>query len=84
MHGLVQGVGYRWFTRNAADAHQVSGWVRNRRDGTVEAELHGSAEDVDAVTADMRRGPEHARVEAVEILAAGDATTVGFELRPTI
>lgn len=84
MNGRVQGVGYRWFTRNAADAHHVSGWVRNRRDGTVEAELHGSADDVDAVLAEMRRGPEHARVDSVDVLDIADAEIVGFDFRPTI
>jgi len=84
VRGRVQGVGYRWFTRNAADAHHVSGWVRNRRDGTVEAELHGAAEDVDTVLAELRRGPEHARVETLEITAVADAAVVGFEFRPTI
>lgn len=84
MNGRVQGVGYRWFTRNAADAHRVSGWVRNRRDGTVEAELHGSVDDVDAVLAEMRRGPEHSRVDSVDVLDIADAEIVGFDFRPTI
>ena len=81
--GRVQGVGYRWFARDAADSHGVSGWVRNRRDGSVEAELHGAADDVDAVLSALREGPASARVEelAVSGVTAGDAT--GFEIRPT-
>ena len=86
VRGHVQGVGYRWFTRDAAEAHHVSGWVRNRRDGTVEAELHGDADDVEATLVEMRRGPVTARVDAVEVMSIdapspGDAS--GFEFRQT-
>lgn len=84
VHGRVQGVGYRWFVRSVAEAHQVSGWVRNRRDGTVEAELHGADEDVDAILVELRRGPEHARVDSLEITILEDATAAGFEFRPTL
>jgi acylphosphatase len=84
VHGRVQAVGYRWFTRNVAETHHVTGWVRNRRDGTVEAELHGAAEDVDAVLAELRRGPEHARVDSIDVAAIDEATAVDFEFRPTI
>ncbi|GAB3599460.1 acylphosphatase [Microbacterium tumbae] len=84
VHGRVQGVGYRWFTRRAAEAHGLSGWVRNRRDGTVEAELHGAEEAVDAVIAAMRRGPAHGRVDEVRVLSdeiLGEPN--GFEILPT-
>ena len=84
--GRVQGVGYRDALAAEARARSVAGWVRNRRDGTVEAILQGSAEAVDAVIAWTRRGPPAARVQAVEI---GDAAADfarrydGFEWLPT-
>ena len=86
VRGRVQGVGYRWFTRDSAEAHRVSGWVRNRRDGTVEAELHGEADDVEATLAEMRLGPVHARVDHVEVTsidAVDSGIASGFEFRPT-
>ncbi|HEX2650023.1 MAG TPA: acylphosphatase [Burkholderiales bacterium] len=71
--GRVQGVGYRDALRREALARGVSGWVRNRRDGSVEALVQGSAEAVDALIAWARRGPPAARVQDVEVKeAAGD------------
>lgn len=83
--GTVQGVGFRWFTRDVADAHRVTGWVRNRRDGSVEAELHGADADVAAVLSRLRSGPPHARVNevATEPCDPGVSRPSGFEIRPT-
>jgi acylphosphatase len=61
----VQGVGYRAFVQETAFRHGLEGWVRNRRDSTVEAVFSGSAEAVAAVIAECRKGPLGARVEAV-------------------
>lgn len=85
VHGVVQGVGFRWFTRDAAVEHGVTGWVRNRVDGTVEAELHGAPATVQAVLAAMRTGPPHARVDELRIEPRADAEhpPLGFDLRPT-
>ena len=63
VEGVVQGVGYREFTRHAALRLNVSGWVRNRSDGAVEALVQGSRADVDALIAEMRKGPRLAVVE---------------------
>ena len=64
--GRVQGVGFRYSMSEEAERLGVTGWVRNRRDGTVEAVLSG-ADDVVAVMIDAcRRGPPAARVEAVD------------------
>ena len=69
--GRVQGVGYRDALRRQALECGVSGWVRNRRDGTVEAVVQGSAQAVDQVIAWARRGPPAARVQSVDVEDAG-------------
>jgi acylphosphatase len=64
--GRVQGVGYRAWVEHTAIAHDLEGWVRNRRDGSVEALFAGPADTVSAMIASCRRGPSLARVEAVQ------------------
>jgi acylphosphatase len=64
--GLVQGVGYRAWLEHRARAQGLEGWVRNRRDGSVEALFAGPAEVVAEMIASCRRGPSLARVEAVQ------------------
>jgi acylphosphatase len=61
--GRVQGVGYRYFVERQARSQGLEGWVRNRRDGSVEAVFSGPADAVTAVIAACRRGPSSARVE---------------------
>jgi acylphosphatase len=67
--GLVQGVGFRAFVEHEALRRGAEGWVRNRRDGTVEAVVAGTAETVEAVIAACRRGPRSGRVDAVDVRA---------------
>ena len=84
--GRVQGVGYRESLRAEALHAGVSGWVRNRRDGSVEAVLQGPREAVDAVLAWARRGPPAARVTQLDARpAAGalDRPYTGFERLPS-
>ena len=84
--GRVQGVGYRYALRTAALANGVSGWVRNRRDGTVEAVLQGAPAAVDAVIEWARRGPPAARVDGIDAQAAQgelDRPYRGFDCLPT-
>lgn len=83
MRGRVQGVGFRWFTQDSAAAHGVAGWVRNRRDGTVEAELHGADADVQTVLGAMAQGPPGALVDDVAVTDVPASTSRGFQVRPT-
>ena len=82
IHGVVQGVWFRESMRQEAARLGVTGWVRNRADGSVEAMVQGSAEAVEAITQWARHGPEQARVERVES-APGEGDYSAFEKRPT-
>ena len=64
--GMVQGVGYRFFTQRAAARHQVLGYVRNLKDGRVEALAEGPAETVEAFKHDLTAGPTYSKVEQIE------------------
>jgi acylphosphatase len=66
VRGRVQGVGYRAFVADEATGRGIAGWVRNRRDGSVEAVLSGPAEAVQAMIAACRRGPWGARVDSLD------------------
>jgi acylphosphatase len=67
IYGVVQGVGFRFSVERAARSRAVSGWVRNRPDGAVEAVFEGKPEDVEALVDFCRRGPRGADVERVEV-----------------
>jgi acylphosphatase len=85
VNGLVQGVGYRAALLTRAQALGVSGWVRNRADGSVEALVHGAPAAVEALIAWARRGPPAARVADVRISEAdAEGVHAGFELRPSV
>ena len=66
IQGRVQGVGYRAWVEHQARVHHVEGWVRNRRDGSVEALFAGPSDVVSNMVALCRRGPVSARVEVVQ------------------
>ena len=69
VRGLVQGVGYRAFVADEAQARRIEGWVRNRRDGTVEAVLSGPAEMVDPMIEACRKGPWGSQVDGLDVRA---------------
>jgi acylphosphatase len=85
VEGFVQGVGYRHFANRTALRLKLSGWVRNRADGTVEALISGAPEAVEAMLAELRRGPRGAEVRRVRLgeAAGADWTPGVFEVRPT-
>jgi acylphosphatase len=68
--GIVQGVGFRAWTEQQANALGLSGWVQNCENGDVEAVFSGPAEAVSAMLAACREGPRHAKVDRVELLGA--------------
>jgi acylphosphatase len=76
IRGRVQGVGFRYFTYDAAIREGVHGWVRNLSDGRVEASAEGEADAVDRFERAVRQGPRGARVEAVDV---EDVTPSGRE-----
>ena len=85
--GRVQGVGSRYSLLAEAKAHGLAGWVRNRRDGSVEALLQGEAGAVATVVAWARRGPPGAHVERLDegaVPAEFDRRYAGFEQLPTL
>ena len=82
--GRVQGVGYRAFVEHKAVALGLSGWVRNRRDGSVEALISGEAALVDQMIEACRSGPRHAAVAAVTVLAEPQAVGGAFLVAPSL
>lgn len=90
IHGRVQGVGYRAWAADAARQRGLTGWVRNRREGTVEAMFAGPEPEVLAMISACRTGPPRAnvtriedRVAAASELAAGRESGVFLSL-PTV
>ncbi len=88
IHGKVQGVWFRAWTQETASRLGLQGWVRNRRDGTVEALFDGPNEAVDAMLEACREGPRLAQVTGIEGQEqpepeAGQGVP-GFHQRPTV
>lgn len=81
--GRVQGVWFRAWTESQARKLALDGWVRNRRDGTVEALFHGPSDAVDHIVMSCRTGPPAARVEDVIVLCAEVPEQTVFTVRPT-
>lgn len=83
IEGRVQGVGYRIWTQRTAAEIGLSGWVRNRRDGSVEAVFQGADVDVGLMIERCRSGPAGAAVTDVHIVGEGVGVFDGFEVRQT-
>ena len=84
IEGRVQGVGFRWWTRHAAEGLGLRGWVRNRRDCSVEAVFAGPAEAVSAMLGKCRTGPPSSRVIDLKVVDAEFPAETGFEAKPTV
>ncbi|MEO3431468.1 acylphosphatase [Pelagibius sp. CAU 1746] len=81
--GRVQGVWYRAWTEQQARALGLDGWVRNRRDGTVEAVLAGEPAVVEAMIQALWEGPPLAQVTAIDRFEHGVPVAAGFVVKPT-
>lgn len=83
VRGRVQGVGFRDAMVDAAQFSGVRGWVRNRRDGSVEAVVQGPPAAVQALIDWAHQGPPRAQVNAVQVGAVPAQAITGFERRDT-
>ena len=81
VHGRVQGVFFRDSTRRLAQQHGIVGWVRNNRDGTVEAVFEGRTDDVQRLVRFVHEGPRGAEVERVEVVDEEPEGLAGFSVR---
>lgn len=81
VRGRVQGVGFRWFAREAAERLGLSGWVKNLPDGDVETEAEGPPEALARFTAELKSGPPYARVDGVEEVEVPPEGGRSFEIR---
>ncbi len=82
VEGRVQGVGYRAFVADEAQARGLTGWVRNLRNGQVEMVLSGGEADIEGMIAACRKGPRFASVTSLKTSPAPDETWSGFTVRP--
>jgi acylphosphatase len=81
VRGRVQGVGFRYFVRRAAEMHGLSGYAHNLADGRVEFLLQGDAAAVEHVIEQIRSGPSYARVDEVSLAVAPDSSPLeGFSI----
>jgi acylphosphatase len=78
VYGFVQGVFFRDTVRRRAESANVAGWVRNNRDGTVEAVFEGEKDAVERLVAYCRDGPRDARVDRVDVTAEEPEGVTGF------
>jgi acylphosphatase len=81
VHGSVQGVFFRDTMRRLAEQHSVDGWVRNNRDGTVEAVFEGEEAAVERLLAFAHEGPRGAEVERVDVFDEEPEGLSGFAVR---
>uniref|UniRef100_A0A2P2IVQ8 acylphosphatase n=1 Tax=Rhizophora mucronata TaxID=61149 RepID=A0A2P2IVQ8_RHIMU len=82
--GIVQGVFYRDWTVENATQLGLKGWVRNKRDGSVEALFSGDPDKIQEIEQRCRRGPSDAVVTGLQVFPCNDDPGTGFERRPTV
>lgn len=81
IRGKVQGVGFRWWTQRNARELSVDGWVLNAPDGSVEAHLQGSENNVERLIERIKGGPPTAKVQSVKVIEAAPGEFDSFEIR---
>jgi acylphosphatase len=84
IEGRVQGVGFRAFVERAALGRGLNGFVRNRRDGGVEAVFSGAADAIDSMLVACHRGPPHSVVAFVKVIDETDTIANGFSVGATV
>ena len=82
IEGNVQGVGFRNWTQRLAGQLELSGWVRNRRDGSVEIVFFGPAQAVEEAISRCKVGPRSAKVISVAVVDAGSPANRSFDILP--
>lgn len=82
--GRVQGVFYRAFTKDVADSLGLKGWVRNLRDGRVEAVFEGDEDKISIAIERCKEGPPYAKVDNIEIRWEEPTGFAEFEIRKTV
>jgi acylphosphatase len=83
IEGRVQGVSFRDWMQDEARSLSLGGWVRNRRDNSVEAVISGDPASIDDMLARCRQGPPAARVSDLAIVSEDGESFADFEIRPT-
>jgi acylphosphatase len=83
IEGRVQGVWFRAWTEKSANELGLTGWVRNCRDGTVEAVFCGAQSQIDQMIKQCHEGPPAAQVDRINVESDTDLSYSGFEKRPT-
>lgn len=81
VEGIVQGVGFRFFTKQQAEKHNITGWVKNKENGTVEIVAEGERDQVDRFIEKVRKGPLGSRVEHVSMETETPSSFQSFEIR---
>jgi acylphosphatase len=81
VRGKVQGVGFRWFSKELADSLGISGWTRNREDGSVELEAEGTSGSLDEFERRLRNGNPSAKVNEIATTTINPRSGRGFEIR---
>jgi acylphosphatase len=80
VHGMVQGVGFRWWAQREGRRLGLRGWVRNCPDGTVEIAFAGAPDRVDEMEVQLQQGAPASRVDRLDELAAPEQLPDGFEI----
>jgi acylphosphatase len=79
--GMVQGVGFRYYTEAQASTLGLGGYVRNRPDGAVEAEIEGDDDAIERMLAWLHTGPRSASVQSVQVTDLAENGEAGFAIR---